>query len=156
MRNLILLIFEVKRNFRNQLFDSVEAQRNCVTGSSYQVKAQPNFRDQNFTRQCKYRIFCNLDRKGVNRHLIKKADIHQYYDRNGITLTEVESRKQGSRPRPNTQKKPEAKDRPSRGQGQECSRPRTGMLEAKDTGASVLQKKGLEIFFSSDLQFIMA
>ena len=40
-------------------------------------------------------------------------------------------------------KKSEAKDslsedRPSRGQGQECSRPRT-----KDTGASVLQKKGI-------------
>ena len=46
---------------------------------------------------------------------------------------------QGSRPR--TQKKSEAKDslsedRPSRGQGQECSRPRT-----KDTGASALEKK---------------
>ena len=49
----------------------------------------------------------------------------------------------GSRPRPKTQKKSEAKakdslseDRPSRGQGQECSRPRT-----KGTAASVLQKK---------------
>ena len=52
----------------------------------------------------------------------------------------MESRTQGSRPRPRprTQKKSEAKakdslseDRHSRGQGQECSRPRTGMLEAK-------------------------
>ena len=48
------------------------------------------------------------------------------------TFTEVESRTQGSRPRPRTQKKSEAKakdslseDRQSRGQGQECSRPRT-------------------------------
>ena len=54
-------------------------------------------------------------------------------------LPEVESRTQGSRPR--TQQKSEAKDslsedRPSRGQGQECSRPRT-----KNTAASVLQKK---------------
>ena len=54
-------------------------------------------------------------------------------------LTEVESRTRGSRPR--TQKKSEAKDslsedRHSRGQGQECSRPRT-----KDTSASALQKK---------------
>ena len=55
----------------------------------------------------------------------------------------MESRTQGSRPRPRTQKKSEAKaknslseDRHSRGQGQECSRPRT-----KDTSASVLQKK---------------
>ena len=53
----------------------------------------------------------------------------------------MESRTQGSRPR--THKKSEAKakdslseDRHSRGQGQECSRPRT-----KDTSASVLQKK---------------
>ena len=57
--------------------------------------------------------------------------------------SEVESRTQGSRPRPRTQKKSEAKakdsfseDRPSRGQGQECSRPRT-----KDTSASVSKKK---------------
>ena len=41
--------------------------------------------------------------------------------------------------------------------GQNLSRPRTGMLEAKtkDTGANVLQKKkGLQKFFSGDLQFI--
>ena len=71
-------------------------------------------------------------------------------------------------------KKSEAKDspsknRPARGQGEEYSRPRTGILEAKakDTGASVLQKKkkgfkkffrcspkkkGFEKFFSGDLQ----
>ena len=54
-------------------------------------------------------------------------------------LLEVESRTQGSRPR--TQKKSEPKtnyrlseDRPSRGRGQECSRPRTQR-------ASVLQEK---------------
>ena len=38
--------------------------------------------------------------------------------------------------------------------GQNLSRPRIGMLEAKDTGASVLQKKGLQKSFSGDLQFI--
>ena len=57
-----------------------------------------------------------------------------------VIKTEVESRTQGSRPR--TQKKSEAKnnlseDRSSRGQGQECSRPRP---KTKDTGASVLKK----------------
>ena len=74
----------------------------------------------------------------------------------GTFLPEVESRTQGSRPRPRTQKKFEAKDslsedRPYRGQGQECSRPRT-----KDTGASVLlkKKKGLQKYFSGDFQFI--
>ena len=40
-------------------------------------------------------------------------------------------------------------DRPSRGQGQECSSPRI-----KDTAASVLQKKGLQNIFSNNLQFI--
>ena len=30
MRNLFFLIFEALRNFRNELFDSVEAQRNFV------------------------------------------------------------------------------------------------------------------------------
>ena len=73
-----------------------------------------------------------------------------------IRYPEVESRTQGSRPR--TQKKSEAKakdspseDRTSRGQGQECSRPRP---RTKDTGASVLQKKSLQKFFSGDLQFV--
>ena len=40
---------------------------------------------------------------------------------------------------------------PSRGQGQECSRPRP---RTKDTAASVLKKKGLQKSFSGDLQFI--
>ena len=73
-------------------------------------------------------------------------------------ITEVESRTQGSRPRPRTQKKSEAKakdihseDRPSRSQGQECSRPRP---RTKDTAASVLEKKGLQKSFSGNLQFV--
>ena len=37
--------------------------------------------------------------------------------------------------------------------GQTLSRPRTGMLEAKDTTTSV-QKKGFQKSFSGDLQFI--
>ena len=65
---------------------------------------------------------------------------------------EVESRTQGSRPR--TQKKSEAKDslsedRPSRGQGQECSRPRTQAQVFPSP-----KQKGLQNFFSGDLQFI--
>ena len=71
----------------------------------------------------------------------------------------MESRTQGSRPRPRTQKKSEAKakdslseDRPSRGQGQECSRPKP---RTKDTAASVFQKKkGFQKSFSDDFQFI--
>ena len=44
-----------------------------------------------------------------------------------------------------------SEDRTSQGQGQECSRPRP---RTKDTAASVLKKKGLQKFFSGDLQFI--
>ena len=68
-----------------------------------------------------------------------------------VFLAEVESRTQGSKPRPRTQKKFEAKakdslfeDRTSRGQGQKRSRPRT-----KDTGASVLRKKVFKNFFQA-------
>ena len=87
-------------------------------------------------------------------------------------LAEVESRTQGSRPKPRTQKKSEAKDslsegRHSRGQGQECSRPRprfnrwrlnriqkTKKLKNKDQGHKRKcspKKKGLHKNFSSDL-----
>ena len=67
--------------------------------------------------------------------------ISAWWLRKRSKFTEVESRTQGSRPRPRTQKKSEAKDslsedRHSRGQGQKCSKPRT-----KDTRASALQKK---------------
>ena len=44
----------------------------------------------------------------------------------------VESRTQGSTPRPRTQKKIRGQGQPF--QGQTLSRPRTGMLEAKDQG----------------------
>ena len=58
----------------------------------------------------------------------------------------MESRTQGSRPK--TQKKSEAKDslsedRHSRGQGQECSRPRP---RTKVTSAIALQKKKKKVF----------
>ena len=59
--------------------------RNCGTAFSYQVKAQPNFRNWNFATQGKYSIFCNFWPKRVN-NLLKKADIYQYFDRNGTKL----------------------------------------------------------------------
>ena len=67
----------------------------------------------------------------------------------------MESRTQGSRPR--TQKKSEAKDslsedRHSRGQGQECSRPRPRTKDTKRKCSPKQKKKGLHKNFSSDLQ----
>ena len=71
--------------------------------------------------------------------------VNKYFNPTRVLVAEVESGTQGSRPRPRTQKKSEAKaknclseDRHSRGQGQECSRPRP---RTKDTSASALQKK---------------
>ena len=79
-------------------------------------------------------------------------------------MPEVESRTQGSRPRPRTQQK-----NPRQGQGHKkiggqdqeqpfrgltLSRPRTGMLEAKDQGHRRERSptKGLQTNFSGDLQ----
>ena len=95
--------------------------------------------------------FANLSLSPLSLFLIYGPDL-------GVWPAEVELRTQGSRPRPTTQKKSEAKakdslfeDRPSRGQGQECSRPRP---RTKDRAANVLQEKGLQKRFSGDLQFI--
>ena len=62
--------------------------------------------------------------------------------RNGVEGKRLEAKAKDT-------KKSEAKDSPSedrpfRGQGQECSRPRT-----KDTNASVLKKKSSKIFFQA-------
>ena len=69
---------------------------------------------------------------------------------------EVESRTQGSRPRPRTQKKIQDQGQPFR--GQTLSRPRTGMLEAKDQGHSCKctpkKKNVVKRSFSGNLQFI--
>ena len=77
------------------------------------------------------------------------------------SISEVESKTQGSRPRPRTQKKirglGQGQGQPFRGQN--LSRPRTGMLEAKakDQGhrrKCSPKKKSLQKFFSGDLQFV--
>ena len=93
---------------------------------------------------------CQLKSQYVNMSTFKLKSFSQILH----VKAEVESRTQGSRPR--TQKKTEAKakdslseDRPSRGQGQKCSMPRT-----KDTAAGFSKKKGLQKSFSGNLQFI--
>ena len=73
-------------------------------------------------------------------------------------VAEVESRTQGSRPRPKTQKNPRPRQRPR------TAFPRTDTLEAKDRNArgqgprtqaqAFSKKKYLQKFFSGDLQFI--
>ena len=71
--------------------------------------------------------------------------------------SEMDSRTQGLRPMPRTQKKIQGQGYPFRGQS--LSKPRTGMLEAKakDQGHSrkcFPKKKGHQKSFSGDHQFI--
>ena len=66
-------------------------------------------------------------------------------------MAEVESRTQGSRPRPRTQKNFEAKDRPSRGQGQ-APRTQTQVFSKKKVFKIFFQAiKVFKNFFSGDL-----
>ena len=66
----------------------------------------------------------------------------------------MESRTQASRPRPRTQKKIQGQGQPFR--GQTLSRPRTGMLEAKDQGhkrkCSPKKKRSSQKFFKRSPQ----
>ena len=71
-----------------------------------------------------------------------------------LLQAEVEWRTQGSRPRPRAQKKSEAKakdslfeDRHSRGQGQECSRPRPRTKDTKHKCSPKKKKRSSQKFF---------
>ena len=71
--------------------------------------------------------------------------------RGGVEDTRLEAKAKDTKKSEAKAKDSLFEDRTSRGQGQECSRPRP---RTKDTGASVLRKKSLQKFFSGDLQFI--
>ena len=72
--------------------------------------------------------------------------------RGGVENTRLEAKAKDTKKSEAKAKDSLSEDRTSRGQGQECSRPRP---RTKDTAASVLQKKkGFQNFFSGDLQFI--
>ena len=93
MRNLIFLPFVARRNFRNELFDSVEAQRNSAIAERYfRIKLKRNLTSAIKISQhnANTAFFAILDRKRVNI-LLNKLEIYQYYDGNGAKLTEVES-----------------------------------------------------------------
>ena len=104
------------------------------------------FRDFGFTTRKPPRKFGV--KSGLSQKRLKYGK--KYFIWLYVSRSEVESRTQGSRPRPRTQKKSETKDslsedRHSRGQGQECSRPRP---RTKDTGESLLlEKRSSKIFF---------
>ena len=91
MRNLIFLISEAQRNFRNELFNSFETQRNsAIAERHFRTKSKRNLTSAIEISQhnAKTAFFAILDRKRVN-NLLKKADIYQYYDRNGTKLCSI-------------------------------------------------------------------
>ena len=75
MRNVHFLFSETQLNFCNKLFDLVEVSttqsRTCGAGFSHPVKVQPNFCNQNYKTQCKFRIFAILGGKGASNFLKK-------------------------------------------------------------------------------------
>ena len=101
----------------------------CPTGSLKDETPNHHFRN------CKlYQDIC------VKYFGITKTTVHDVVTRGGVEDTRLEAKAKDNL----------YEDRPSRGQGQECSSPRT-----KNTATSVLQKKkGPQKLFSGDLQFI--
>ena len=91
MRNLIFLLTEAQRNFRNELFDSVEAQRNSAIAERHfrtKLKRNPTSAIEISQHNANTAFFAILDRKRVN-NLLNKPDIYQYYDRNGAKLSSM-------------------------------------------------------------------
>ena len=85
------LISEAQRNFRNELFNSVEAQRNsAIAERHFRVKSRRNLTSaiEISQRNANTAFFEILGRKKANNWL-KKADVYQYYDRNGTALSSM-------------------------------------------------------------------
>ena len=78
MRNLIFLISEAQRNFRNELFDSIEAQRNsAIAERHFRTKLKRNLTStieisQHYANTA---FFCDL-REEKSKQLLKKIDIY--------------------------------------------------------------------------------
>ena len=82
MRNLIFLISEAQRNFRNELFDSVEAQSSSAIAERHfctKLKCNLTFAIEILQHDANTAFFAILNGKRAN-NLPKKADICQYYD----------------------------------------------------------------------------
>ena len=89
MRNLIFVfISEAQRNFVNELFDSVEAQRIfAIAERHFRTKLKHNLTSATQISQhnANTALFAILESKRVD-NLLKKADIYRYFDRNGTKL----------------------------------------------------------------------
>ena len=87
--NFIFLIAEARCNFHNELFDSVEAQRNSgIEEWDFCTKSRRNPTSAIEILQRNIAFFAILDRNRVN-NLLKKADIYEYYDRYRTKLSSM-------------------------------------------------------------------
>ena len=89
MRNLIFLLSEAQHNFCNELFDSVEAQRNsAIAERHFRAKLKRNLTSAIEISQhnANSAFFAILDWKSVN-NLLNKPEIYQYYYGNGAKLS---------------------------------------------------------------------
>ena len=84
-------ISEAQRNFRNESFDSVEAQRNFAIAERYfctKLKRNLTSATEILQHYTNTTFFAILTEKRAN-NLLKKADICQYYDRKGTKLSSM-------------------------------------------------------------------
>ena len=91
MRNLIFLLSEAQRNFRNELFDSVEAQSNSAIAELYfRTKLKRNLTSAIEISQhnANTAFFAISHWKTVN-NLLSKLEIYQYYDGNRAKLSSM-------------------------------------------------------------------
>ena len=91
MRNLIFLLSEARCNFRKELFDSVEAQRNSAITERYfrtNLKRNLTFAIEISQHNANTSFFAISDWKTVN-NLLNKPEIYQYYDKNRAKLSSM-------------------------------------------------------------------
>ena len=85
------MLSEAQRNFREELFDSVEAQRNSAIAERYfRTKLKRNLTSaiEFLQHNADSAFFAILDWKRVN-NLLNKPEIYQYYDGNGAKLSSM-------------------------------------------------------------------
>ena len=91
MINLSFLISEAQRNFHNELFDSVEAQRNsAIAERHFRTKLKRNLTSAIEISQTMEipHFFAILGKKRVN-NLLNKVGIYQNYDRDETKSSSV-------------------------------------------------------------------
>ena len=91
MHNLVFLVPEAQRNFCNELFDSVEVQRNSAIAERHfctKLRSAIQLPQLKFHNTLKIPHFCDFRQNTVNK-LLKKADIYQNNDRNETKLSSM-------------------------------------------------------------------